>query len=207
VNTEVQGLNKSKLIELLAGELPGKEVQYRMAPKGRTVFSIDENCREAAVLILIYSEDDQFRIVFIKRNEYDGPHSGQVSFPGGMKELSDKDFSFTALRETEEETGVLSSRIEVLGALSPLFIPVSNFCVHPFVGWLDDKPDFVPDKTEVQYLICPTINRLIDPKNKKLGSFNRHGVQISTPYIDIDGEMIWGATAMMLGEFISLIGY
>ena len=203
----IPNINKSKLIELLDGELPGKEAQSRMAPKHRSISPLNENCREASVLILIYPENDQFRIVFIKRNEYDGPHSSQISFPGGMKEHSDKDFAHTALRETEEEIGVLSSQIQVLGKLTPLLITVSNFCVYPFVGWTNNKPDFKLDHKEVQYIICPTLNELIDPLNMKFGTIHHRGVQISAPYFDIDGEMIWGATAMMLNEFISLSGY
>lgn len=198
-------LSKKLLIQLLNGELPGKEAQERMAPRVTVSFPREGDCREAAVLLLLYKDEKDLRMVFIKRNEYRGPHSGQVSFPGGMKEEYDNDYQSTALRETEEETGVAASEIEILGALTPLFIPVSNFCVHPFVGWIDFVPDFMPDGFEVQYLICPDIQTVIDLKNRKTGNFNRGGSTVTTPYIDVNGEMIWGATAMMLSEFMALI--
>jgi len=200
-------LNKKRLIQLLNTDLPGSEAQQRMSPTLREPFTAKGNCREAAVLLLLYPDENKRRMVFIKRNEYRGPHSGQVSFPGGIKEPHDKDHMRPALRENEEETGVPASEIKVLGALTSLVIPVSNFCVYPFVGWMDSKPSFQPDSTEVQYLICPEVSSLSDPKNRKTGIFDRGGITVSTPYIDIDGEMIWGATAMMLNEFIELIGY
>ena len=200
-------LNKERLVQLLNGSLPGRNAQERMSPTVREPFTVEGDCREAAVLMLLYPDKSKRRMVFIKRNEYRGPHSGQVSFPGGMKEGQDKDHKSTALRETEEETGVPSTDIVVLGALTPLIIPVSNFCVHPFVGWMDSMPDFRPDSIEVHYLICPDIRAIVDPKNRKTGIFDRGGTTVSTPYIDIDGEMIWGATAMMLSEFTVLIGY
>lgn len=200
-------LNKNRLIQLLNSGLPGREAHERMAPKLREPFNTEGQCREAAVMLLIYPDENKKRMVFIKRNEYRGPHSGQISFPGGMKEKHDEDHTSTALRETEEETGVPATGIEVLGELTPLIIPVSNFCVYPFVGWMDSMPEFHPDSIEVQYLICPDIRVLVAPENKKTGLFDRGGTTVSTPYIDIDGEMIWGATAMMLSEFTSLIGY
>lgn len=198
-------LSRKRLIQLLNGELPGKGAQERMSPKVRFSFPGEGECRKAAVLLLLYTDEKDLRMVFIKRNEYRGPHSGQVSFPGGMREEYDADYQSTALRETEEETGVTASEITILGALTPLFIPVSNFCVHPFVGWIDFVPDFKPDGFEVQYLICPQLHAVIDPENRKTGKFNRGGTTVTTPYIDIEGEMIWGATAMMLSEFMALI--
>jgi 8-oxo-dGTP pyrophosphatase MutT (NUDIX family) len=200
-------LTKEKLIELLKGDLPGKEAQERMLPRMDFPINDEDLCREAAVLILIYPDKNELRMVFIKRNEYRGPHSGQVSFPGGMKEEFDPDLKSTAIREAAEETGILASDIEILGSMTPLFIAVSNFCVYPFVGWLNSTPEFKPDRSEVQYLICPAISELFDPKNRKTGEFNRHGTTITTPYIDISGEMVWGATAAMLGEFMVLSGY
>jgi len=200
-------ISREKINEWLSGSLPGKEAQERMSPKNRHDFECRDDLREAAVLLLFYPDRGDTRLVFMKRNEYDGPHSGQISFPGGMRELRDKDLVVTALRENEEETGVPADSVEVLGKLTPLHIPVSNFCVHPFVGWTREVPQFDPDETEVQYLICPELREIFDPANRKSGTFHRHGVTLETPYFDIDGEMIWGATAMILNEFMVLTGY
>lgn len=203
----IKELNKNKLQELLNKGLPGYSAQLKMEPEHRIKEGNISECREAAVLVLLYKDRGSHRIVFMKRNEYDGPHSGQISFPGGMKENSDPDLRTTALRETEEEIGIPAGDIEILGALSTLFIPVSNFCVYPFVGWLEKQPQFIPEKSEVQYLICPTLADILNPVNRKQGKIEKRGMQFSTPYFEIDGEMIWGATAMMLMEFIELIGY
>lgn len=200
-------LNRAELLTKLQGKLPGEQSWQRMTPEGRMHFPHQENCIEAGVMLLLYPEGSNTHIVFIKRNEYAGPHSAQISFPGGVKEEADADLTATALRETEEEVGVPATSIEVLGSLTPLLIPVSNYCVEPFVGWLDHTPEFTPERSEVQYLICPAISHLLDQANHKKGPFSRKGEKMITPYIDIDGEMLWGATAMMLSEFMALLGY
>ena len=200
-------LNKEDVIIPEAEKLPGNRAWQRMAPEGRMDVSLQGKCTDAGVMLLLYPENDQTHIVLIKRNEYPGPHSAQISFPGGMKEDADPDFAGTALRETEEEIGIPASSIEMMGALTPLIIPVSNFCVHPFVGWLEQTPEFNPDRSEVQYLICPSLSQLMDPGNHKYGTFNRRGIDLKTPYIDLDGEMLWGATAMIFSEFMALLGY
>lgn len=200
-------LNKSKLKERLSGKLPGKEAQLIMAPTGRHVQVMSDGCREAAVLILVFPENKNCHLVLIKRNEYDGHHSGQVSFPGGMKELSDFNFSETALRETKEEIGVPSENIEILGLLTPLYIPVSKICVHPFVGWIDQPPIFEIDNSEVQYFLCPSINDIRDKNNLKRGNIVHRDKTIITPYFELENEIIWGATAMMLNEFISVLDF
>lgn len=198
-------LNKEKIALFLNGKLPGGRSQEKMKPEDRIQPLTGNDFREAAVLLLLYPDMENIRLVFMKRNEYDGPHSGQISFPGGMKEESDEDYVRTALRETEEEIGVPSISIDILGALSKILIPVSNFCVYPFVGWINEVPSFSPDESEVQYLICPTLSSLCNPENKKTGHFLRKGKPVLTPYFDTESEIIWGATAMILSEFIDLL--
>jgi len=200
-------LNREKLLDLLSGGLPGAAAWRRLAPEMRSDMEQATGCKEAAVMLLLYMDSNEVRIVFIKRNEYDGPHSGQISFPGGMREPGDRNLRNTALRETTEETGAYLSEENILGPLTPLYIPVSNFCVSPFVAWTDDAPVFDPDESEVRYLVCPLISELLDPGNLKSGTFRRHDTEIKTPYFDIEGERIWGATAMIFSEFMALLGY
>ncbi len=148
----IKHLNKETLSTMLRESLPGEAAQNKFSPELREGPSYaealedegeqEDECRSAAVLILLYPDKDHLRTVFMKRNEYDGPHSGQISFPGGMFEKVDLDLEQTALRETEEEIGVDAGKIDVLGRLTPLFIPVSNFCVTPYVGWITGQPDF-----------------------------------------------------------------
>lgn len=142
-------------------------------------------------------------MVFIKRNEYDGPHSAQVSFPGGAWETEDISLEQTALRECREEIGV-DGHIEILGTLSPLHIPVSNYLVSPYVGWIESKPEFHPDPSEVQYVIEASLEGLLDPAMRDMETLYHHQNPVEAPFYRVGKEKIWGATAMMLSEFLAL---
>ena len=142
-------------------------------------------------------------MVFIKRNEYDGHHSAQVSFPGGAWENGDSTLQQTAIRETREELGI-SGGLEILGSLTDLHIPVSNFLVTPFVGWMDETPLFKPDPTEVQYVIEDPLQSLLSSSNMEMELLVRHDLAIQAPCYIIGKEKIWGATAMMLSEILEL---
>ncbi len=187
----------------LASALPGETAQERMSPNFRGTFEHVAEPVRAAVMILIYPHKNQLYTVFIKRNEYDGPHSGQVSFPGGATEKGDLSMEATALRETREELGI-NGEIDILGSLTPLHIPVSNFLVAPVVGWIPVRPDFHPDPSEVQYLIEVPIRSLHAPENVARERIRRHGRIIDTPYYRSGEEKIWGATAMIMSEFLQL---
>jgi len=206
----IERINRESLSTMLEGPLPGVSAQDKMAPEGRGRSGDGENtsdeCKSAAVVIVLFPEGNLIHTVFMKRNEYDGPHSGQISFPGGMYEETDHDLMRTALRETEEETGIIANKLELLGKLTPLYIPVSNFCVAPFVAWLTERPIFHPDSSEVQYLLTPTLEELMDPANYYKENIHRHGYDMITPFIRIDKDIIWGASAMILSEFMELIG-
>ena len=175
-----------------------------MAPTFRGVFHHHKDPVRAAVLFLMYpSEKGVPSLVFIKRNEYDGPHSAQVSLPGGAWEEGDGSIQNTALRETREELGI-DDDIEILGSLTELLIPVSNFLVFPFVGCIDHTPVFHPDNSEVQFIIETPLIGLLDPRNRDSETIFRHGQSIRAPFYRIGKEKIWGATAMMLSEFLQL---
>jgi 8-oxo-dGTP pyrophosphatase MutT (NUDIX family) len=195
--------NKNAWIDLLLHKLPGEKAQLRMAPTFRGNLSSEGLAMEAAVLVLFYPSDGKTHLVFIKRNEYDGPHSAQVSFPGGVREAGDFSLEETALRETNEELGV-SGKIEVLGALTPLHIPVSNFMVYPFVGWMEESPVFHPDPSEVQYVIEAALGDLLDPSSRDSETLYHHDQHIEAPFYRVGEEKIWGATAMMLSEVLHL---
>ena len=174
-----------------------------MAPEFRGDYAYRDDPVHAAVLALMYPSQEQVCLVFMKRNAYDGPHSGQVSFPGGAREKKDGSLEITALRETREELGI-TAEITVLGSLTELYIPVSNFLVTPFVGWTARKPEFDPDPSEVHYVIETTLAALSDPGNRATETIFRHGQTIVAPYFRIGNEKIWGATAMMLSELLQL---
>jgi 8-oxo-dGTP pyrophosphatase MutT (NUDIX family) len=195
----------SRLIEELGKPLPGVEAQLRLSPPGRLPVSNKKPPKDSAVLILLYSVGIKLLTVFIKRAEYDGVHSGQVGLPGGMCEITDIGLKNTALRETMEELGVASTQIEIIGSLTSLHIPVSNIRVYPFIGICQNRPDFKPDPHEVRYIIETHIEELLDRKNEKFKIMSVGENDIEIPYFDIRGDHIWGATAMIVSEFLEIV--
>lgn len=199
------------LVKVLEGPLPGRTAQERMAPIPLELDRFDQqqmsNARKGAVLMLICPTTDQKSIFvpFIKRATYEGVHSGQIALPGGKKEHTDKDLGETALRETEEEIGVPSDSIEIIGSLTDLYIPPSNFSVRPFIGYSSKSPSFSIDKREVDRLILCSFDELTNEAIvKKKGMDLAGGHRIQAPYYEINQEVVWGATAMILSEFLTL---
>jgi len=141
----------------------------------------------------------------MQRHNYDGVHGGQISFPGGKKEPADADIIQTALREAMEETGADPSAISVLGTLTPLFIPVSNMVVTPVLGWTDKRPHFNHQPEEVVFLIEADLKRFLDPSIIKIKPFEIRGEILDVRYFDYEGHVIWGATAMILNELLTIL--
>jgi len=190
----------------LSGDLPGFRAHQRMAPSDRIrdiyPSAPNEETSRGAVLILLYPIADRIHTVLMQRPEYPGVHSNQISFPGGKSEASDKHIQDTAIREAEEEIGVSGNDIRICGLLSPLFIPVSNIEVIPVVGFLFSKPVFTPDPDEVCFIIEAVIDELADPAIIKRKSMEISGKVISIPYYRVRDLHIWGATAMIISEFL-----
>ena len=190
--------------------LPGLESQMRMATMKRILrkgqVDVPEDARKAGVLIMFYSRNGEVHIPFIKRNEYPGVHSGQVSFPGGGWEKDDKDITATALRETEEEIGVKRNLVTAIGTLTNLYIPPSNFLVTPVVAYMDGQPEFKPDPDEVDRILEVPLKELVMPgaiQEKEITIFP--DVRLKVPCFYIEEQVIWGATAMMLCELVDII--
>ncbi|TAL73831.1 MAG: CoA pyrophosphatase [Bacteroidetes bacterium] len=202
-----------RFIDLLKTEmqkaLPGTEVQWQMASSDRTLknfTSISGNdTRVAAVLILLFPENGSIYTVFIQRPEYDGVHGGQISFPGGKQEPSDDNIIETAIRETHEEIGADPAKISVIGTLTPLFIPVSNMLVTPVIGWMKDRPVFIHKVNEVVFIFEADLKKLLDPSIVKTKPMKIRSKIIEVKYFDYQGNVIWGATAMMLHELLTII--
>jgi 8-oxo-dGTP pyrophosphatase MutT (NUDIX family) len=201
---------RAQLQLALQGMLPGKEAQLRMAPQPidprRIAAQVPEDHRKSGVLLLFYPHASHIYFPLIKRPQYPGAHSGQVALPGGKVEEGDPDVVFTALREAEEEIGIDAGKVEVIGSLTELYIPVSNFLVSPILGFLDHKPIFVPEQREVARIIPTPLNHLIQPEIVKRTPISLGGGKyLETPYFDIAGEVVWGATAMILSELIQVL--
>ncbi|MEM0999838.1 MAG: CoA pyrophosphatase [Bacteroidota bacterium] len=198
------------LRERLAQPLPGLAAQVRMAPLSRQQqlarFSVPDNARRSAVLIAFYPGEQGIQFPLILRNDYKGVHSGQIGLPGGQWEENDGDLLGTALREAEEEVGVHPSQVEILGRLSELYIPPSNFLVQPYLGVLPARPNFIPDPTEVAQLIEARLDRVRDSKYYQKSKIkHRTGVEMEVPSFNVQGHIVWGATAMMLSELLQIL--
>lgn len=195
-------------LEILNG-LPGTEVQWQMASSDRMIRNFPRSpgadAKVAAVLILLFPFQGSVHTVFMQRPDYKGIHGGQISFPGGKRENSDDNIIHTALREASEETGVNPDEISVINTLTPLFIPVSNTIVTPVAGWMKKKPDFNHHPGEVVFLFDAELKRFLDPSIVRIKPMEIHGTNIDIKYYDYDGNVIWGATAMMLHELLTII--
>ena len=189
--------------------LPGTEIQWQMASSDRMVKYFPrvpgKNARIAAVLILLYPDNESIHTIFMQRPDYDGVHGGQISFPGGKKEPEDENVIMTALREAHEETGIDSSKVRVIETLTPLFIPVSNMIVTPVIGWISEKPVFIHQPEEVVFLIEADLKKLLDPAIVKVKPFEIRGEMLDIKYFDYEGNTIWGATAMILHELLIIL--
>ncbi len=197
-----------KLKDRLKYPLPGKESQFKMAPLIRRQENIDydtKNSIKSSVLILLFEKDNKTYLVFEKRNDYNGIHSKQICFPGGRVELCDKSYFETALRETYEEIGVEPDKINIIGEITQIYIPPSNYTVYPIIGYCTEEPNFNIDKQEVNNVIIIDLNYLLDENSIKTTTIETsYGKLINTPYYDVKGEIVWGATAMILNEFLTL---
>ena len=195
----------------LAGEKPGLKAQLLMAPEFRKEELLNRNdrskTRKSAVLLLLNPFDTELKILFTKRSSSLKVHRGQVSFPGGQYDKSDQSLQETALRETCEEIGICKDDIRVLGELSELFIPPSNFDVHCVVGVLKKPAIFNLNTDEVEAAVEVPLSILLDKTNikEKVFTSSSSGKHRPAPYFDVMGLEIWGATAMIVSELLELI--
>ncbi|RIH63772.1 CoA pyrophosphatase [Mariniphaga sediminis] len=185
----------------LAGNLRGLASHQRMMPPNRKLRAArddEKRLKPSSVLLLLFSENEELIICLIKRPVTMKYHAGQVAFPGGRIEPGETAME-TALRETHEEIGIKPERIEILGALSELFVDVSGFLIRPFVGWLKEKPRFSINEAEVEKIILFPLLKYRDAlEETELETVS--GV-LRVPCFRFEGEIIWGATAMILSEF------
>jgi 8-oxo-dGTP pyrophosphatase MutT (NUDIX family) len=197
------------LRERLAGTLPGVEAQLRFAPfPGRPGWRAGEfppDARIAAALLLLYPGDDGVAIPLTVRASTLPRHAGQVSLPGGATDPGET-LAEAALREASEEIGIDPATVRVLGELTPIHVLVSGFTLHPVVAVTDSKPPFQAAPGEVDEIVEVRLEDLRDASRIRTGTRVREGIAVEYPYFDLYGHHVWGATAMVLGEFICLLG-
>ena len=206
-------LSIDQLRSRLSQPLPGRQAQLRMAFSRRAEelrLNPDppSGARIASVSLILYENDLGWNTVMIQRSTHpQDRHSGQVSFPGGKHEESDGTLIQTAKREAQEEIGIDPEKMEILGQLTDLYIPVSNFIVHPFVALLTGQPNFKPQAEEVETILTPSIGHFLQEENKAYRELVvGTGVRLKdVPCYMLEDRAVWGATAMIMSEFLELI--
>lgn len=200
----------TSLLSRLELPLPGEIAHAKMAHIARgSVVPAPDHAKLASVLILLYEKENQWFTTLMKRTSKfkNDKHKGQISFPGGQSEPTDSSKADTALRENEEEMGISASNIKILGPLTELYIPVSNFLVQPYIGYLNTSPIFKPDTNEVDEVIEVPLSILTNQYNKKNTSIKITSEIIlqDVPYFDVHGHIVWGATSMIISEFVDVL--
>lgn len=194
--------------QALARPRPGPQAHVRMAPAYRReevgTLIAPPDCRRAGVLVLLFPQDGALRLPLTRRPQSVEFHKGQISLPGGAVEAGESPDQ-TALRETGEEIGVPSAEVELLGPLSPLYVPPSNFSIQPWVGWTPRRPLFRIEPTEVAELIEAPLDVLLDPATVQVEEWHLQGGSWPVPFYRLGPHKVWGATAMILTELLTLL--
>lgn len=204
---EWNGLEVS-LREALGGRLPGATGQGWLSPRPRSGWDpgvIPDGLRPGAALVLFFPSTAGPALLLTVRDARLLQHAGQVSLPGGALEPGETIVQ-AALREAEEEVGLDARTVRIMGRLSPLHIPVSRFVLHPVVGIVDERPAFKPRDGEVARIIEAPFRAIADPTLWRIERRTFRGVEYRVPYLVIEGEKLWGATAMVVAELLTLVG-
>ncbi len=202
--------NKPNLIISLENQLrntlPGEFAQKIMKPKYLTTKNksyINSNAIPSAVLILLFKEKNIYKYYLTQRSNNVGKHKGQISLPGGSQEKNES-LESTALRETEEEIGIDKDTINIIGKLTKLYVPVSGFCIYPFVGWTNNISEIKPSD-EVEKIFNVPLSELLNKNNEKHKQKVLNNKLTKVPYFNLRNNEVWGATAMILSEFKKIL--
>jgi 8-oxo-dGTP pyrophosphatase MutT (NUDIX family) len=194
---------------ILNNELPGLASHIKMVPPDRDLDILPEDfhrVRQSAVLFILHpNEKGELSTYFIQRPSTMRSHAGQIGFPGGKFELSDPSFEYTAIRECKEEIGIQPGLVQVIGRLTSLYIPVSHFLIHPVVATLKAEPSIELSKDEVADFFQIPIAEFLKPESRSTKQIETVTGSLEVPCFKIDNRIIWGATAMIISEFIDLI--
>ncbi len=194
-------INAGNIKKALSQALPGQVSHRKMLPLNRELSAQPDELlliKHSSVLLLLFMENNEINACLIKRPAHMKHHAGQIGLPGGRIETGETAIE-TAMRETQEEIGITSDQIEILGSLSEIYVQVSGFQIHPFVGWINEKPAFNINKNEVEKTISFPLRLLKNIiEETEIETFT--GL-LKVPCFKFEDEIIWGATAMILSEF------
>jgi 8-oxo-dGTP pyrophosphatase MutT (NUDIX family) len=198
---------KDDIIHALKQNLPGGKAHTTMLPEGRPLLVPGNNNRvkKSAVLVSLFETKGKLHFCLTRRSKKLKHHPGQISFPGGRQDKSDTSVQYTALREMEEETGISPSGIEIIGNLSEIYIPVSNFIIYPVVGFMNNTKPFRANTHEVEEIIALPVSDFLIEKHLMVETFITTSGRTPSPCYKINGYTIWGATAMIIAEFSLLL--
>ena len=197
------------LEQLLKKDLPGDASHQKMMSYKRS--SVNEvlqknNYRESAVLLLFYPFEKELYLSFMLRPTYDGVHSGQVCFPGGRKEKEDENLLQTALREAREELNIKAENVKIIGELSRIYVPPSNFLIQPIVGYSQQRPDFIAEVKEVEAIIEVPVKEFQKSSSLQKAKVTvQNNVELEVPGFYYKNHLIWGATSMILMEMLDIL--
>jgi 8-oxo-dGTP pyrophosphatase MutT (NUDIX family) len=193
---------RSALLE----ELPDPEAHAVMSPRGRQLeVPKNQKPQHSAVLIPLFHHSNKINTCLTRRNHLLKKHPGQISFPGGRYEAHDINTQNTALRETHEEIGIKPENVEIIGQLSDLYIPVSNFIITPYVGLIKKELNFRIDRNEVTEIIQIPLSDLFHHETHSLQPVEITEKKVNVPCYFINGNIIWGATSMILAELEAIL--
>lgn len=181
---------------LVLRDLDGRTIRPMQPPP-------DVTPRQSAALLLLYPSADELWLPLTVRSARLTTHRGEVSLPGGGADPEDGGPVQTALREAWEELGIRPANVEVLGALTPFYIPPSNNTLTPIVGLSMAEPDLRPDPNEVEAAFSVPLRNLLDPATVQEEVWERRGVSMRVPFFALEGHKVWGATALLLSELVA----
>ncbi|MCA9938242.1 MAG: CoA pyrophosphatase, partial [Anaerolineales bacterium] len=199
-------ISRHQIVEALRlADFDPAPAQQLMAPVPRALrpsFDRFGRARQGAVMLLLYpGADGEISTLLTRRPETLNAHAGQIAFPGGRQDAGEA-LTQTALRETFEEVGVWPRQVDVLGALTTIYIPVTDYEVHPFVGWMPARPTFQPNTDEVAELIETPLSLLLAPETRVVETWQLRGFDVLVPFFQVGEHKVWGATAIILSEFV-----
>ncbi|MBL7968944.1 MAG: CoA pyrophosphatase [Prolixibacteraceae bacterium] len=199
---------KTYLKHALLGELPGSNAHSKMLPPGRRLKQLEHelsSVKLSSVLVLLFPDKDKIYTCLTRRPSTMKYHPGQISFPGGKVEKDDASAEMAALREAQEEVGIDPSLIEILGKLSDFYLEISRFSIQPFLAWTDNRPEFTVNTDEVEELILFPVSDFVENEIIQETELQTMTGILPIKYFPYNGQVIWGATAMILAELMEIM--